>query len=362
MGMEQEQYSSGSSECSGVSEPSVFLLGAGFSACVTNGALPVMTGFLDRLDAERQRSLIDFVADVVGDPQKANVEEVIGLLDQLEDSPLSDLDGKIGKWQPQVHPLRRQLGEYCLQRLCGVGWSAEHWATCVLASADSNTTIITTNYDNLAESILSAKVGATHFGETATCHHCRMRRILLADCECIETHWASRPQWQGSVLKLHGSVAWKTCYNPKCRQFQCLVADQHCRPFDNCACSCCGQPCQPVIVLPSPRKTYSQYPHLRRMWDSAAEAMNEAKSMLVFGFSFPSSDSLVKLMVRTALSHGKLRKVSIVDLYPVSIAERFNSMIPVNMKVDVETFAVPQDGSEPEWLEREHEPNSPQTC
>lgn len=355
MGADEGEHSPSTSNCSGQSEPSVFLLGAGFSACVTNGALPVMQGFFDRLHAERQRSLLDFVVDVAGDPQKANAEEVIGLLDQLEDSPLSDLDGKIAKWQPQVLPLRRQLGDYCLQRLCGVGWSAEHWATCVLASADSNTTIITTNYDNLAESILSAKVGATHFGEMATCHHCRMRRILLADCDCTGTHWASRPHWRGSVLKLHGSVAWKTCYNPECRQFQCLVADQHCRPFDDCPCSCCRHTCQPVIVLPSPRKTYSQFPHLKRMWDSAAQAMNEATNMLVFGFSFPTSDCLVRLMVRTALSHGKLQQVSIIDLYPDSIADRFKSMIPMNMKVEVETFTVPHDRSQPSWLERDVE-------
>jgi NAD-dependent SIR2 family protein deacetylase len=339
------------SQADGVqSEPTVYLLGAGFSACATNGELPVMAGFFDWLTPQKYPLLREFVEDVTADVDRANIEEVIEILDQLQDAPLSDLGGKIKKWQPQVHELRRHLARYCLDRLGHGKWSADHWSSCVLATADSATTVITTNYDNVAESILSHKVGATHCGDQPTCHHCRMRRILLRDCECSEAPAKNWPHWRGSVLKLHGSIAWKTCYNPGCRQYQCLVADQHCRPYEDCRCSCCGELCQPVIVLPSHRKSYREYPHLNRMWDSAADAMREAASLLVFGFSFSSGESLVRLMVREAIVNGVLKQISILDRDPAAVAARLRQIIPSNHSLEILEFAIPMDGSRPRWI------------
>jgi NAD-dependent SIR2 family protein deacetylase len=330
--------------------PTVFLLGSGFSICVTKGAMPGLGNFFDRLVPERYQSLQELVADVAGDVGTANVEEVIEVLDQFEDAPLSDLGGKIEKWKPQRGNLRSELAQYCLERLCPATWSDDHWAPCVLAAADTNTTVITTNYDNLAESILSHKVGATHGNNGATCHHCRMRRILLRDCECSDVANSDWPHWRGSVLKLHGSVAWKTCYNPQCCKYQCLVADQQCRPFDGLPCTNCGQTCQPVIVLPSHRKDYREFPHLRRMWDSAAQAIREASSLLVFGFSFSNSDSLVRLLVREAITKGNLNRVTILDTNPSIVADRLKTLAPSGRPIQIDQFQVPSDHTTPEWV------------
>lgn len=329
-------------------ESTVFLLGAGFSRCVSDGQTPLMAGFFDRLEPARFANLHAFVTDMAGDRTRANVEEVIGTLDQLEDVPLTDL-GSMARWARSAEQVRRELGDYCIQRLCCARWRADHWATCVLASADSNTTVITTNYDNIAESILSAKIDATHHHAFANCHHCRMRRILLEDCDCAPTPRPDKPDWRGSVLKLHGSVAWKTCLNRRCRRYECLIADQHCRPFDGRPCECCAQPCQPVIVLPSQRKHYSRYAHLNRMWDAAAKALSEAEYLIVFGFSFPSSDCLIRLMLRQAASQRRLKRVAVVDVAPDPVAERVRQVLPSDQDVAVDTFVVPTDGSVPAW-------------
>jgi NAD-dependent SIR2 family protein deacetylase len=333
-------------------DATVILLGAGFSACVSKGETPLMGGFFDRLDQVRYPFLHNFICQTNVPIDSANVEDCIALLDQLDDCPLTDLSG-LSRTRESADEVRRELGEYCLHRLCCAKWDASHWATCVLAMADSNTTVITTNYDNLAESILSNKIDATHWNAEATCHHCRMRRILLADCECNEVPIGARPPWRGSVLKLHGSVAWKTCWNRSCNQFDCLIADQHCRPFDGRPCDCCGQPCQPVIVLPSARKRYSRYAHLRRMWDSAQSALKDAETLLIFGFSFPSSDCLIRAMFANAVCSGSLRHIAIIDLQPEAVAERIKSALPPEGLPAMQCFAVPTDGSRPEWLVEE---------
>ncbi len=327
----------------------VYLLGAGFSACITGGQLPLMAGFFDNLSPEEFPTLYDFVHAYGGDVAMANVEKVIGWLDQLSEAPLTDA-GDADKWRRDEPEIRLQLGHYTLKRLYPANFQPDHWGVCVLASADEQTTVITTNYDNLAERILSNKISATHGGSNPNCHHCRMRRILLHDCECNESSPGAQPDWRGSVLKLHGSIAWKTCSNRLCRQFRCLVAECDCRPTDDFQCPCCGKKCESVLVLPSQHKHYKQYPHLSRIWDSAQKALLDAKWWLVFGFSLPDSDHWVQWLIRKALASGRVERISIIDINPESVARRFKQLQATGSAVNVETFTVPSGDSHPTWL------------
>jgi hypothetical protein len=89
------------------------------------------------------------------------------------------------------------------------------------------------------------------------------------------------------------------------------------------------------------------------MWKSAASALSEATSMLIFGFSLPASDLLVVRMIHEALLRGRMRTISIVDIDPEPVAARLKKRLLSAAAVDIQTFTVPSDGSEPGCLARD---------
>lgn len=334
-----------------VSTTAVVFLGAGFSRAVSNGQMPLMADFFDRLNRAKHRKLHGFLGDFFDSPAAANVESALTYLDGLRDSPLSGKSATIRKWSRHATAVRRELGAYALDRLSSADVEHDNWATQVLAQAGDETTVITTNYDNLAERILSARDGLTHHHEGSTCPHCRMCQLLLDGCECGPRTRRTTPTWRGSLIKLHGSVAWQTCVNDECMQVHCLVPDAHCRPFADPSCACCGSRCSPVLVLPTKGKSYDDFPEIKRMWDAAYDALSDAESLLVFGFSFPACDTLIAQMTReTALGHKTLRRVGVIDVRPEGVIERILDCLPDASSVEFEAFRVPEDGTIPDWL------------
>lgn len=334
-----------------VANTSVVLLGAGFSRAVSDGQMPLMAGFFDRLDRRRHKKLHSFLNDVFGSSDQANVEEALVCLDQLSDSPLHGKSAMCRRWTKHGPAVRAELGSYAIERLAFSEIREDNWAANALAEASDKTTVLTTNYDNLAERILSCRPGITHRHEGTNCPHCRMCRLLLDNCECGPSSFTRTPEWRGSLIKLHGSVAWHTCVNDDCMQYQCLVPDAHCRPVQTRRCACCGSVCDPVMVLPTSHKSYERYPEIRRMWDAAYDALKEAESLLVFGFSFPACDALIAQMVReTAVATNQLRRVGVIDVSPDLVIERIKNCLPTGLDVAFDAFAVPADGTEPAWL------------
>lgn len=327
------------------------LLGAGFSRAVSDGEMPLMAGFFDRLDRRRDKKLHSFLSDVFGAPDQANVEEALVYLDQLSDSPLHGKSTMCRRWSKHGPAVRAELGSYALERLAFADIREDNWAANVLAQASDKTTVITTNYDNLAERILSCRPGMTHHHEDTNCPHCRMCRLLLDSCECGPSSFTRAPEWRGSLIKLHGSVAWQTCVNDDCMQFECLVPDAHCRPFQERRCICCGSSCDPVMVLPTTHKAYERFPEIKRMWGAAYDALGEAESLLIFGFSFPACDALIAQMVReTAVAANRLKRIGVIDVKPDPVIERIQNCLPKNLAVAFDAFAVSADGTAPAWL------------
>jgi hypothetical protein len=111
--------------------------------------------------------------------------------------------------------------------------------------------------------------------------------------------------------------------------------------------------CEPVIVMPSMVKSYNDYPKIHRMWDSAASALEQAHQLLIFGFSFPLGDRLIREMFRCSVAKGRaLKDVSIIDVNPEPVAMTLKSLLPQDLHVTVQTFTVPMDGSVPDWIVR----------
>lgn len=335
-----------------IDETSVVIVGAGFSVAATNNALPLMRNYFDRLSQSRYSLLRDFVGSVAADVATANVERVLLSLDQIRTSPDGVLHGWADQWKVQVSELQRQLADYTLERMRdSLQISGDNWAARLVADCGPQTTVISMNYDNVAEMILSNRQGLRHGLHSPTCPHCKMRRLLTSACSCEGRSAMSESEWRGAVIKPHGSIAWKRCLNKACCSFECLVADEQCQPFEPCGCPNCKQACGPVLVMPTMSKNLSDTPEIAVMWQAARLAIAEAESILFFGFSMPSSDELLLQMIRQAIHQNRrLRRVASIDLDPEAVLARFETCIPSDQEVTAMPLrVVPTEA--PHWLQ-----------
>ncbi|MBX3413906.1 MAG: hypothetical protein KF708_14545 [Pirellulales bacterium] len=338
---------------------SVVILGAGFSAAATDGRMPLMTGYFDRLTKEEFPELFEYVTEV-GCSQKceriaqANVERVLVALEQIKSAPMRLLEGWLGGPKRNCEVIREQLAYYTLSRLCdSLQVSNDNWAAELLADCGPATTVISMNYDTIAEMILSNRHGLQHGSRSPTCPHCKMRSLLHRACSCDGRESLADDSWQGSIIKPHGSIAWRRCLNNSCCSYQCLVADEQCRPFKPSHCRHCYGKCSPVLVMPTMSKNLEDLPEIATMWQAARLAMSKAESLLLFGFSLPTSDELLVQLIRSSCADGKcLKRVAAIDLDPEGVLDRFQSCLPVGQKVD--TTALPVErGHRPIWLKGE---------
>ena len=341
-----------------IESTSIVLVGAGFSAAATDGDLPLMKGFFDRLERKTFPELFEFVNAVGCDNvckcvQEANVERVLLVLDQIRTSPDSLLPGWFDSWKPNVTKMEDQFYNYTLSRLRKSAIPNGNWAADVLSRCGPETTIISMNYDNIAERVLSGRRGMIHGGDRPTCPHCKMRLILERGCSCGFRVPFADESWQGALIKLHGSIAWRRCVNPGCCSYQCLVADQHCRPFDPCQCTNCGANCAPVLVMPTMSKNLVNLPEISAMWRTAQLAFDKAESLLMVGFSLPTSDELLIQLIRSACnSEHSLKRVASIDLDPESVLRRFSSLLPTGYGVEAVALPVERNKA-PSWLDRD---------
>jgi hypothetical protein len=341
-----------------IGSTSVVIVGAGFSAAATDGKLPLMTGYFDRLRKEDFPVLFEFVREVGCNQfcnriEDANVERVLLTVDQIRTSPAALLEGWLDRWKDMLDTIHEQLSYYTLFRLRDALQIEENnWAVNLLTGCGPGTTIVSMNYDNIAEKILSNRNGMRHGDYQPTCPHCKMRLLLHRACSCEGRAKLSDDTWRGAIIKPHGSIAWKRCVNPQCCSFDCLVADEQCRPFERCQCPHCNSDCAPVLVMPTMSKNLENLPEISTMWQAARLALCHAESLLLFGFSFPTSDELLVQLIHSACKDGgKLKRVAAIDLDPEGVLDRFQSCLPCGCQPDTVPFPVLK-GEVPIWFER----------
>ena len=333
---------------------SLVILGAGFSFAATNGGAPLMKGYFDKLDRVSYPDLYEFVIQVGCDRScpsilDANVERVLLTLEQAKTASSLVLDGWFDQWLPRIESLRTQLGDYTLYRLSnGLEMNDENWAVNVLASTGFETTYISLNYDNIAESVLSSRTGTVHC-YNANCPHCKMRSLLQYSCSCGVTRRDLDRRWHGSLIKLHGSIAWRRCVSEACCAKECIDADCSCAPFSKTPCSQCGEACVPVMVFPTMSKNLGEIPQIGIMWQAARAALEEAESILLFGFSLPTSDELLAQLMRNACGkYQRLSKVGVIDLNPAQVIDRFRQAVNPTCAVEYVPLLV-EPGLVPGW-------------
>jgi len=109
------------------------------------------------------------------------------------------------------------------------------------------------------------------------------------------------------LAKLHGSLDWAKCN--KCGSLGLLFPDLRWLYYRaaRCRCKCCDGKLEPLIVVP-----YQEPPNeLATVWASAKDALSEAQRLTVIGYSFPSYDTAVRDLFRTAVPMGT--EIQVVD-------------------------------------------------
>jgi hypothetical protein len=103
--------------------------------------------------------------------------------------------------------------------------------------------------------------------------------------------------------------------------------------------------------MPTMSKNLEDLPEISTMWQAARLALSKAESLLLFGFSLPTSDELLVQLIRCACKEGRsLRRIAAIDLDPEAVLDRFQSCLPDEYEVEMIAFPV-EKGQIPIWLD-----------
>lgn len=133
----------------------------------------------------------------------------------------------------------------------------------------------------------------------------------------------------GRLLKIHGSLNWLYCevcgrldlfVSKGMRTAKALDELYHTVPFDD-AYSCRGTPCRnpncdgfisPILITPTYFKDYENQ-HIEKTWMVAEETMQEADRAVIIGYSLPSDDVEVAMLLQRGLSHLPADRITVVE-------------------------------------------------
>jgi hypothetical protein len=152
----------------------------------------------------------------------------------------------------------------------------------------------------------------------------------------------------GRLLKIHGSLNWLYC--ERCKRLDLFVSEgfRGLRtakaldelyayvPFDD-AYSCRGTPCRnpycdgfvsPILITPTYVKDYEN-PHVERVWAEAELAMKEADRAVIIGYSLPTDDVEVAMLLKRGLEHLPRDRITVVEYVDGDIYKPKDSRTPL---------------------------------
>ena len=150
---------------------------------------------------------------------------------------------------------------------------------------------------------------------------------LIISTDKYETYCANGTY--GHLLKIHGSLNWLFCnkckrldlfFSKGLRTVKALDELYHSVPFDD-AYSCQGTPCRnqhcdgfvnPILITPTYVKDYEN-PHVEIVWKKAEERLKEADRAVFIGYSLPSDDVEVAMLLKRGLDHLPANKITVVE-------------------------------------------------
>lgn len=315
----------------------VLIVGAGFSYAATRGQTPLMKGYFDKVSERQYPRLYGLIKACGHDTASANVEEILAKLQ----SNCEASGGWAETWCKDELLIYKELTNYTRSRLASTKFSfKDNFAAFVMGSQRKSTTVISLNYDDVAEKVLACRDGLTHLiddAENPSCPHCRMLRLMNHACDCDTRQDVTDSSfWKGALLKPHGSLAWKRCVNPDCCRLECLTPNPQATTFADYRCRHCCECSVPVMVMPNMTKNLDDIPEIATIWRCTELALANAETVAFYGFSLPPSDSLFKQMVIRAFAAGnRIRRVSIVDPCHVSVERRVRDLLPHGLSVEI---------------------------
>jgi len=160
-----------------------------------------------------------------------------------------------------------------------------------LPNLPCSNTIISLNYDTLVEQAM------------------RSTGVLEPDygTQELSDHFSVPPRARIRLLKLHGSMNWRTCSG--CGKVRDVGLSASVTESENC----CGTTMLPLIVPPSWDKGIYA-PALRHIWQQAFASLKIARHWVFIGTSLPPTDNYLRNLFALALRHNLwLRHVTILD-------------------------------------------------
>ena len=134
------------------------------------------------------------------------------------------------------------------------------------------------------------------------------------------------------LIKLHGSIHWqKLKRGGGYRISGCRLPEDHNETFQ-----LVYVPQPPYLIPPVAAKIEIKDVALRKRWYLAVGHLHKARTWIIWGYSFPQTDTIAQVMFRTALSRNRRPKRVIVVNPDVSTENR---VMDVCRKVKVEQFS-----------------------
>lgn len=120
------------------------------------------------------------------------------------------------------------------------------------------------------------------------------------------------------LLKLHGSINWeKQRRGDGFRLAGCQLPDESSRLLNYTKI-----PINPYIVPPVAAKIQIAQAALRERWRAAVRHLHDAPSWIIWGYSFPGTDTISQVLFRTALTRNRRPKPVLVVNPDPSVAQR----------------------------------------
>ena len=295
----------------------VYLIGAGASNAIWE--LPLLGTFFRYVNWQPEdRELEQYLTTRFGTPSSQNLEEVLADIENAAYGLGAMRYGPYGK--PTINALQARPGLLSLiqrtctfpsERLSDEGFVQEYDRVLGSFHAKRGDRIITLNYDRGIEKYLhkSEKVAPADL-------EFKMAYLPMSPSSAIPFNGNRFGGCEIPLLKLHGSVDYFVCCNPECPSGRPLLVKGYMQTGSGC--SHCGAHLQCLVVPPTLKKSFGEYPRLAFLWRLAEALLTECDRLVVWGFSCPDSDQHVRWLLRNAFrpeagSKPPLKRVDVID-------------------------------------------------
>lgn len=133
------------------------------------------------------------------------------------------------------------------------------------------------------------------------------------------------------LVKLHGSIHWERLKRTDGYRISGARLPEGGRSIFEMI----SVPDDPFLIPPIAAKIEIKEGALREHWYRAVDYLHEAKSWIIWGYSFPQTDTISQVLFRTALTRNRKSKRVIVVNPDVTVAKR---VVEVCRKVKVQHF------------------------